>query len=168
MTKTILLLAGLACALTVAPVPGQAQTAAQNGAESGNIVLVPDNDAAMAAAVAKARSELPGFFERLANPGAGERSFSVKFNLAPKGDAEFIWATDLRREGATLTGDIAGEPLTPGYELGQRVTIPDADIIDWAHFRGGVAVGHATTRVILDGMAAEQALPIRQALGWVD
>ena len=162
MRTVTMLIAGLMLALAGQP------ALAQDQSKDDNVVFVRSGDAAMAAAVKAARAGLPAFFDKLAKPGADEGRFSVKFNLAPKGDAEFIWASDLRRENGKLTGALAGQPLTKGFEAGQRVTIAEADIIDWAYFHGPVAQGHVTTKVILDQIGPEQATPVRRALGWLE
>ena len=129
-----------------------------------NVAMVEPTDAAMAAAVERARAELPAFFARLAAPGPDEDSFSVKFGLP--GREEFIWAGDLRREGGQWSGALNNVPLNPAYRQGQRVPIADADIIDWTYRRGSAMQGHHTTRVILASMPEDQAAGIRAALGW--
>lgn len=129
-----------------------------------NVTLVEAGDKGMAAAVAKARAGLAGFFTRLAAPAAGENSFAVKFNLAQSG--EFIWANDLRREGGRLTGALDNEPIHAAYKLGQRVVIPESDIIDWTYRHGAVTQGHHTTRVLLDQIDPAQAAAVRRSLGW--
>jgi len=129
--------------------------------------MVEPTDAAMEAAKAKGRSTLPEFFQHLQSPASNERDFSVKFNLTPDGDAEFIWANDLRfGSDGELTGVLANEPLDERFEMGQRVTIARQRIIDWAYFRADVAQGHYTTRIMLDRATPEQADEIREALGW--
>lgn len=129
-----------------------------------NVAMVEADDAAMAAAIAFARSQLAGFFTRLSDPGPGESNFAVKFNLARSG--EFIWAGDLRRENGRLTGALDNQPIHAGYKLGQRVSIPEADIIDWSYRRDAVTQGHHTTRVLLGQIDPAHAAAVRSSLGW--
>jgi len=129
--------------------------------------MVEPTDPAMEAAKAKGRATLPEFFQHLASPAVDESDFSVKFNLTPDHDAEFIWANGLRvGSDGELTGALANEPLDERFQMGQRVPIARQRIIDWAYFKAGVAKGHHTTRVMLEQATPEQAAEIREALGW--
>lgn len=108
----------------------------------------------------------PGFFQRLARPGDDERNFSIKYNLTPDGEPEFIWAAiESRRDGVTVAR-LANNPHDPRFKLGQRVVIRDADVIDWADVRGTVMQGHYTTRILLDHLDPAQAASVRAAMGW--
>jgi len=147
---------------TLAGVPALAATAPAG--ERPDIVSVSTDDAEMNAAAARARSELPDFFRRLAAPGPDESNFSVKFNLA--GSGEMIWAGNLRRDEGRLTGTLSNVPEIAGYSYGQRVDIPEAAIVDWAYARDGRMMGHHTTRILLDRMPDDQAAQYRAALGW--
>jgi uncharacterized protein YegJ (DUF2314 family) len=151
-------------ALAFAPALAQSPALAQPSSQRNDIVLIQEQDPAMRRAVETARAELPAFFRSLANPGAGESNFAVKFDLA--GSSEMIWAGNLRREGGRLTGTLSNVPMLAGFEMGQRVTIPESAIIDWAYLRGRSFIGHHTTRVLLGRMDADQAAQVRQALGW--
>jgi uncharacterized protein YegJ (DUF2314 family) len=130
------------------------------------IVDVAADDAEMEAAKRKGRATLPEFYRHLAAPGPDESMFSVKYDLLPGEEAEFIWAKVTARDGATLKGTLSNVPLAPGYRLGQAVTIREADIIDWQYRKGGVVQGHHTTRVLIDRMPAAEAAEYRAALGW--
>jgi uncharacterized protein YegJ (DUF2314 family) len=138
--------------------------ATQPAPRDPNVAMVQEDDPVMAAAVKRARSQLAGFFARLAAPATGDSDFSVKFNLADSG--EFIWAGDLRRENGRLTGALGNHPIHPDYRIGQRVEIAEAGIIDWTYLRGSVMQGHHTTRVLVDRMEPERAAAVRSALGW--
>lgn len=150
-------------ALALSSAPALAQ---DDGGENDNIVRIARNDADMAAAVRQARASLPAFFAKMAAPSDDEHGFTLKFNLTPKADAEFIWADQLRKEGGRWTGVLTDDPLAAGFKIGQRVAIPEADIIDWAYFKGSVAQGHVTTRVLLKQMPQDDANGVRDYLGW--
>lgn len=156
--RTLLLLASALCLS-----PGVAAAQEQGG---DPLVFIEGSDAAMNAAITRARAELPGFFQRLARPGDDERNFSIKYNLTPDGEPEFIWAAiESRRDGVTVAR-LANNPHDPRFKLGQRVEIRDADVIDWAYVRGTVMQGHYTTRVLLDHLDPAQAASVRAAMGW--
>ena len=131
-----------------------------------DIAAVRADDPEMNDAKARARASLPEFFRHLANPGAGEHGFTVKFDLDPSPSAEFIWAGDLEREGDHWVGTLINEPVTDGFSQGQRVVIRESTIIDWNYTRNGVAMGHHTTRVLLRRMPEAEAEAIRRQLGW--
>lgn len=156
-------LIALLLALCVSASPSAAQPQRPHPSRP-DVVDVQAGDPVMAAAVARARAELPDFYRHLANPGADERNFAVKFDL--DGTGEMIWAGALRRENGRLSGALGNRPLNPAYRLGQRVDIPESAIIDWGYVRGTRTQGHHTTRVILDRMPPEQAAEYRAALGW--
>jgi uncharacterized protein YegJ (DUF2314 family) len=151
-----------------APAAAVAQKSQPDRAEASegrsDIVQVSSEDAEMNRAKAEARAGLPAFMAHLARPGAGEEGFSVKFDLGRTG--EFIWASELSRENGRLSGALANEPVDSRYRLGQRVIIPEADIIDWTYRRSGRAEGHFTTRILLPRLEPAQAAEVRAALGW--
>ena len=155
----------LVAACVVGAVPAGCQQAKPE--DRPDVAMYDATDAAMEAAKARGRSTLPEFFRHLESPAADEQDFSVKFNLTPDADAEFIWANDLRLgSDGTLTGALANHPIDGRYKLGQRVSIARAEIIDWSYFKGSVAQGHHTTRVMLDQAPPDQAAEIRASLGW--
>ncbi|MGQ0588695.1 MAG: DUF2314 domain-containing protein [Sphingosinicella sp.] len=155
--------AALAALLTlVAASPAAAQQ--QPNPSRPDVMDVHESDPAMAAAVARARAELPQFYRRLGSPAPDEHRFAVKFNLA--GSGEMIWAGELRRENGRLSGALSNAPIHADYRQGQRVDIAESAIIDWGYVRGARMEGNHTTRVIIDRMPPEQAAEYRAALGW--
>ncbi len=151
--------------VTLALLQPAAPALAQNDG-GGNLAWIAGNDPDMAAAVRQARQGLTVFSRRWQSPLRTSDDFALKFNLAPKGDAEFIWADQLRLEGGRLTGVLTDDPLTAGCMIGQRVPIADADIIDRTYFKGRAAQGHVTTRVLLKQMPRNDANGVRDYLGW--
>lgn len=157
-------LGALCLIVAAAPAAGCQQADPQNRSD---VVVVESDNTAMEAAKAKGRARLNEFFLHLARPAADERDFSVKFNLTEDRDAEFIWASDLRMGAdGKLSGALANQPLDERFQMGQRVDIPLASVIDWSYFKNGVAQGHFTTRVMLSQLPDDQAAEIKAALGW--
>ena len=162
-TAAILTLAALCCGIATA----QAQKPASTGQDGdSHIINVDPGDAEMNAAIARARRELPDFYAHLARPGQGERRFMIKFDILPGDRAEFVWAGELDRSTVPMTGVLANQPEGSPEQIGQRVPIPEARIIDWGYLRDGVAQGYHTQRVLLDRMPAERAAELRRAMGW--
>jgi uncharacterized protein YegJ (DUF2314 family) len=123
-------------------------------------------DAEMNAAKAAARKSLPQFFKALAGPARDESGFALKFDLTPKGKAEFIWAEDIKLTNGRITGRLGNQPIAKGYTLGSPVVIDPKLIVDWGYFKGKRMQGHYTTRVVLKQLPPGEAAEIRAALGW--
>jgi len=154
---------GVLLAIALALGGGAAIASAQ---ERETIVNVDPADAAMNAAKAKAIATLADFYARLAAPGSGESQFMIKFDILPGDDAEFVWANDLQRSGGSMTGILINQPAYTDDKLGDRVLIAEADIIDWAYFRGKVLQGGYTNRVLLTLLPPDQAEALRRNFGW--
>jgi uncharacterized protein YegJ (DUF2314 family) len=134
--------------------------------EPETIVNVAEEDATMNAAKARAIATLPDFYRRLAAPGRGESRFMVKFDILPGEKAEFVWANELQRSGAAMTGVLINQPAYTDDKFGDRVPIAEADIIDWGYFSGAVLQGARTNRVLMERLPADQAKELRRAYGW--
>ena len=149
---------------------GTGVASAQQKAEAPKppVVWIESSDPEMNAAIARGKAELPAFFAHWRAPAADERGFTVKFDVIPGEPAEFIWAVDLRRDAAgVLTGTLVDDAeLDPTIKGGQRVTIADANIIDWGYSKKGVMQGSYTVRVMLEHMDPAEAAAIRRNLRW--
>lgn len=103
-----------------------------------------------AEAVQAARASLPVFWERLAESrGAIPEDFQLKVVFkSPQGGFEELWLSDIRHEGARITGRLNYEPESlPSMHRAQIVPINESDIIDWTFKEGRKRYGHFTTRV---------------------
>ena len=151
--------------LAVCGQPGASGQAAA-AAEPEPIYNVSAEDAEMNAAKAQGIATLPEFYRHLAAPAADESEFMIKFDIQPGDEAEFVWATDLDRSTSPMTGVLVNQPIHTDHQLGQRVAIPEADIIDWTYRRGRVMQGGFTNRVLLARMPPDEAAAMREYLGW--
>lgn len=158
MLKTGLLVVAFALALA-----GAGTASAQ---EQEQIAPVRADDAAMNAAKAKAIASLPDFYGHLAKPAGDETQFMLKFDILPGEDAEFVWASGLELSGGSIRGVLVNQPAYTDDKIGDRVTIAEADIIDWAYFKGTVLQGGYTNRVLVDLLRADEAEQMRRAYGW--
>lgn len=141
-------------------------SAAAGAQEPETIIGVKPDDSAMNAAKARAIAALPDFYGHLAAPRADESQFMLKFDILPGEEAEYVWANELIRSDGSITGTLINQPAYTEDKLGDRVTIAEADIIDWAYFKGRVLQGGYTNRVLLDHMSPEEAEELRRAFGW--
>ena len=162
MRHRILIVAALAM---VVPAIASAQEAAAS--QDPRIIFFRQSDKKMNAAMTQAKRELPGFWQHFASPASDEGDFMVKYDVLGGDDAEYIWAGRLRRDGGRLTGALVEDAVqVEGLKGGQRVSIPEDRIVDWAYFKGPVMQGSYTTRVMLDQMSPEEAASFRRTLGW--
>jgi uncharacterized protein YegJ (DUF2314 family) len=111
-------------------------------------------------AVQAARTSLPVFWGRLAeNPNAGPGDFQLKVAFrSPQGGVEDIWLSDIKHEGARISGRLTYEPESlPSMHRSQIVPIAEGDIIDWTFKEGRKRYGHFTTRVLAKANPEEAA-----------
>jgi uncharacterized protein YegJ (DUF2314 family) len=126
------------------------------------VVRLPSDDAAMKAAIDRAREGLPQFWERLANPAADERGFAVKLAISDEDVTEYFWLVDLKRDGKEISGAIGNAPAMIGIvRLGERVRFTEEEIADWTYVRGDKMVGNETMRPLLRKMSRSQAEQFR-------
>ena len=126
----------------------------------------PQNEA-INAAIEKAKSTLPVFFARLANPQPGDSGFLVKIRYDKKSTSggEHIWAKDVVKSGNTVSATIDNEPKDiADLVRGQRVTVPITQLTDWLYERRGKYHGAYTVRALVPFMTKEQAADMRKRL----
>jgi uncharacterized protein YegJ (DUF2314 family) len=154
----------LALALLAAPVAAQAQ---DGDPGHDKIFDIARGNAEIAAAITRARAELPGFFTRTAAPGPGESYFLIKYDLIPEEGREFIWAEVVRREAGATVAKLVNNPRDPRFRRSQEVRVPDAEVIDWSYAKDGkTVIGAYTTRALLATMSPQDAARTRAAHGW--
>jgi uncharacterized protein YegJ (DUF2314 family) len=154
----------LALALLTAPVAAQAQ---EGDPGHDKIFDIARGNPAIGAAIARARAELPGFFARVAAPGAGESYFLIKYDLIPEAPRELIWAEVVSRADGVTVARLVNNPRDPRFRRGQEVRVPDAEVIDWSYVEDRqTVIGAYTTRALLTTMTPQEAARTRAAHGW--
>ncbi len=138
----------------------------QSGGVTDAVYEVSPADEEMNAARRQAIGSLPSFYARFADPAADETEFMVKFDILPGEDNEYVWAGQLDRSSTPMTGVLMNQPEATEHALGQRVPIPEGDIIDWSYRKGRVVQGGFTSRALLRHMPADEAAAMRNQLGW--
>lgn len=130
------------------------------------IIDIPTGDPVMVAAIDKARTTLPTFWETLANPGPADEGFAVKIYY-PTGskDGEHVWAKDVIRDGEFVSATIDNSPRSiRDLKAGQRVTVSIERLTDWMFFRDGKMHGAQTVRAVLPKLPKAQADALRAQL----
>ena len=150
--------------LMLAAAPAALAQDAPDGPVVREKALSPTEEAALnkefGDAVQAARASLPVFWGRLAeNPGASPDDFQLKVAFkSPQGGFEELWLSDIKHEGARITGRLFYEPESlPGLHRSQIVPVPEAQIIDWTFKEGRKRYGHFTTRVMAKARPEEAA-----------
>ncbi len=121
-------------------------------------VLIDEKDPAMAAAIAYARDSLPHFWQAFERRENGENGFCLKVGISDSTCRESFWATGIERKDGQIFGTIDNEPnFVRNVRSGQRIVIPEADIVDWFYSRAGKMVGNFTLRILAGNLPPEQA-----------
>mgnify|MGYP001827987134 CR=1 FL=1 len=130
-----------------------------------DVVYVESGDEGMEAAMDHARSLLPHFWKTYSTRTRGEEGFSLKVRVEDDGAVEYFWATDVVRDGDTISGTINNEPaVVSSVSLGQRIQFGEADISDWLYIRENKMVGNYTLRAMFSQMSDEEVAYYSQIL----
>jgi uncharacterized protein YegJ (DUF2314 family) len=119
-------------------------------------------DTAMNTAIENARASLPAFWSLYEAGDPSRTNFAVNARLTTRpGEFESIWVMVDDRTAGTVAGSLANEPRDlPGKHLGDTVSFPESDVVDWTYDRGGKTYGYYTTRAILPRLPAEEQAQI--------
>lgn len=126
------------------------------------VIRVEDDDPEMVAAIAKARSTLPEFWQVYDKRENGERNFALKVDVIDEHGAEHFWVTDLEREDGKVMGIINNDPnIVKNVEFGDRVEIAEAHISDWLYVSNGKLVGNEAVKPLFKSMDPAEAEQIK-------
>lgn len=116
-----------------------------------DVVNVPADDAAMNAAIRKARETALAFAAALRSPKPGQDSFSVKMAFTDGERTEHMWLVPVTFDGTRFQGVLNNEPESVrGFTLGQKVSVAPSEISDWMYVENGRLVGGYTIRALRD------------------
>ena len=147
-----MLLLGLPLSCDEAPTGGGGP--ATRGA---NTVAVADDDAAMNAAVAKARETLPQFLAALTSPTPAQRDFAVKAGFTDGDTTEYMTVAAVRPDGPGFRGTLNNDPTAVrNVKRGDEVSVGPERVVDWSYVENDRLVGGHTLRVLRDRMTPEQ------------
>jgi uncharacterized protein YegJ (DUF2314 family) len=119
----------------------------------------------MAAAIAKARETLPTFWATHDNPANGESAFALKVKITDANGTEHFWVNELKRYDGQITGTINNNAeIVQSVKIGDRITIPEADISDWMYVRGGKIHGNETVKALYKTMSPEELTAVKEMM----
>lgn len=120
----------------------------------GDTISVDASDPEMNAAIAKARSTLPHFWEAFDKREHDETDFALKVRITEGKEVEYFWAIDIQKENGRILGTINNDPeWVHNIKIGQRITIPEVDVSDWLFQRDGKMIGNYTLRALFKKMS---------------
>lgn len=126
--------------------------------EGGNYTHVEDNDAAMNAAIAKAKATSAEFIAAFHAQKPGTKDFFVKKPYpTPKGSQEHMWIEVHEEHDGVLKGVVANEAEdTRAVKMGDEVTVNISEISDWKYQDGKKLIGGYTIRYFIDRMSPKE------------
>lgn len=121
------------------------------------------DEAQMANAIARAKSEVDAF---IATFESGDGSdFSVKVPIRDGADTEHFWLTDISYRDGEFEGKIGNDPgIVSNVTFGQTIKVRKEEITDWLFMRSGKMHGNYTMRPLLATMPEEDAAYYRSLL----
>ncbi|HXF09742.1 MAG TPA: DUF2314 domain-containing protein [Desulfuromonadaceae bacterium] len=134
--------------------------------EGGNYTHVESDDAAMNAAIAKAKATSGDFIRAFHEQKPGTKGFFVKKPYpTPSGEMEHMWIEVSAESNGVLDGAVANEAEeTRAVKIGQKVSLNISEISDWKYVDGKKLVGGYTIRYSYERMSPkEQEDFIREA-----
>ena len=156
MKKSLLFIASLLFILTSCK-EGPADKTERSG--EPDVYNVEDDDAKMNQAMIDAKNSIGDFKKAIASDNPNFEYFTIKQKFEADGGAEHIWVGDIQLIDNVLMGIIANEPVyTSEVQLGDTITVNNADISDWMYYDEGKVVGGFTIRAIRDALS-----PVEQA-----
>jgi uncharacterized protein YegJ (DUF2314 family) len=143
----------------------------QLGRPMGNdaSMTIPRGDDAMAAAIERARRELPGVLQRFVAGKLGGTAFTVKVAVRDGEHREFFWLSDMVYADGKFSGIIDAEPgMVSTIKRGDRWTAPTEEVVDWMFACDKKMHGNYTLRALLPQMPPAEAAKYRAVLAEVE
>lgn len=133
------------------------------GSEPETLVKAGYDEAEMAAAIARARSEIDTFVGTLESGGGSD--FAVKVPIKDRGETEHFWLTDVTYRDGEFEGKIGNDPgVVSNVSFGQTIKVRKEEISDWLFMRSGKMHGNYTLRPLLATMPESDATYYRSML----
>src|SRR5688572_17588712 len=117
------------------------------------VVNVESDDAAMNAAIAKAKGTFDGFIKTFKSQEENTRDYFVKMRFeggaGEEAEAEHMWLGDLFFRGQDLFGILTSDPVfVKTHATGDTILIQREKVSDWSYVRNNILVGGYTIRVL--------------------
>ena len=133
-------------------------TSCSRNKEGDNYQDVSADDAAMNAAIAKAKATTDDFVKAFHAQKPGTKEFLVKKPFpTPAGEQEHMWIEVTDEKDGVLHGIVANEAeATRAVTNGQAIMLNLSEISDWKYTDGKKLVGGYTIRYFYDRMTPEE------------
>jgi uncharacterized protein YegJ (DUF2314 family) len=155
----------LALILALCATSSAAQTISDK-ARRDEVVKVPQDDPDMAAAMRSARATLPNFLALARAPGPSMTGFSAKVAVSDGSLTEYFWVVQLESKNGQYSGRVNNRPRTVhNVTLGQVITFPESDIVDWTYLDGKKMKGGYTTCTIVKREPSAEASAFAKQYG---
>ena len=137
------------------------------GGTHDNIVLVDSDDAAMEAAISRARATLDQFLALYGNPPGGAERFKLKVRFSSPRGTEHMWVTPFHQTETGFAGTLADDPeYATDLKNGQEVSFLRDAISDWGYVLNGKQKGSFTVCVLFKKMPAAEVEKYRADYGF--
>jgi uncharacterized protein YegJ (DUF2314 family) len=133
-------------------------TGCSRNKEGSNYTHVESEDAAMNAAIAKAKATVSDFVRAFHTQKPGTKDFFVKKPYrTPAGEMEHMWIEVLEEREGTLKGRVANEAEeTREVKMGQTVSLKTSEISDWKYQDENKLIGGFTIRYFIEKMSPKE------------
>jgi uncharacterized protein len=128
---------------------------------ASGLISVDAKDAAMQAAMQKARDHFPEFWKTITDdrkrtvPIHGDALVKAYFVDANKPDAgEHMWVSEVEYDGKIISGTLVDAPeYVRSVKANQKVSFPLERLSDWLYIQDGKAVGAFTVKLLRTRMS---------------
>ena len=125
--------------------------------EGDNYTHVASEDAAMNAAIEKAKATVDDFVRAFHAQKPGAKGYFVKKPYRTPSGEEHMWIEVLEEKKGVLNGRIANEAEeTREVKIGQMVSLKISEISDWKYEDGNKLIGGYTIRYFVEKMSPEE------------
>jgi uncharacterized protein YegJ (DUF2314 family) len=125
--------------------------------DHNEIIRVPNQDRAMAEAIAKAQATLDDFLATWKAQAPGTSEYRLKVQVKDGSLSEHFWVQPFRPTATGFEGVLANEPrIVRNVKGGQRIAFSRTDISDWGYVRDGKQVGSFTICAMFKHAPKEQ------------
>jgi uncharacterized protein YegJ (DUF2314 family) len=129
---------------------------------------VSEQDAAMNAAILKARNTLHEFFLVANNPPEGASGFKLKAMMSDDSGAEHLWFSPFKEIDGGFAGLLVNEPsVIKSMTYGEVYAFRESQITDWGYVLNGEQIGSYTVCVLFKSMEKDIVEQYKQDHGFV-
>ena len=116
-----------------------------------------DSDLELESAIQQARDTLDVFIEKLETPHPDRTFAAVKVRFYPPDELpQDIWVDEVSYSNGVFHGNMGDDIPSLKLEAGERITVPEEDILDWMIVEDGKLIGGYTIRLAVQRMTPEE------------